>query len=372
VSDRRLKVLLVHSTLHIGGAEEVSANIGRRIDQSQFDLHACFLKEKGVIAEKMESEGVTVHAVGRSNQQGADYFTSWRLRKLIAREKFDIIHSHDVHSLVDSSLCRIALPGLRHAHTFHFGNYPQRAASFRRMERAAWRVPDRLIAVSEHQRQGIRALYPIPDNRISTVWNGVDVLPALPPIIEIEKYRNEGRIIIGSVNTLIEQKGMADLIRVAQKLKERNVRPFVFLVAGGGQLFENLVEDVNKYGLQDEVIFLDWVKQAPQSVIPHIDIFFQPSLWEAMSIVLLESMALGRAIVATAVGETPRIIEDGKHGYVIKPGDISAMTDALEKLVTDAHKRIEFGRAAEHRYKRNFTAVQLAERYQDLYQDICS
>ena len=366
------KILLVHSTLHIGGAEEVSANICRRIDRDRFDVHVCFLKEKGVVAEKIEGEGTTVHAVAKPQRDKPDYFTSWRLRRLIRKERFDLIHSHDVHSLMDGSLCRMTSPGLRHVHTFHYGNYPERAANFQRIERATWRMPDRLVSVSEHQRKGLLELYGMPPHRVKTVWNGVDVLPELPAEPTIGKYRQQGRIVIGSVNTLIEQKGMPDLIKVAAKLKSMDVPPFVFLIAGGGPLQEELQEELKRLDLQDHVEFLGWVKQAPQSVIPHIDIFFQPSLWEAMSMVLLESMALGRAIVATAVGETPRILEDGRHGRVLQARDIDGMTAAMASLLRDESLRSRMGAEARQHYHDHFTAQRLAERHEALYAEVCA
>ena len=367
--DKKLKVLLVHSTLHVGGAEEVSANICRRINRDEFDVHACFLKEKGVIAEKIESEGTTVHAVGDPARTRPDYLTWWKLRKLVAREQFQIIHSHDVHSLVDGSICRLVSPGLRHVHTFHFGNYPERETDLRRLERVTWRIPDRLVAVSEHQRQGIRELYGIPDDRIETVWNGVDVLPPIQPVPEIERYRGKA-VIIGSVNTLIRQKGMPELVRAARLLKEKTTVPFVFIIAGGGVLLDELRALVAEQGVEQEVIFLDWVKQAPQCVLPYVDIFFQPSNWEAMSIVLLEAMALRKPVVATTVGETPRIITDSENGMLVARGNVTAMADALQKLVENEGLRKTLGSRASQHYETNFTASCLARRHEELYRSL--
>ena len=370
MTNPKTKVLLVHSTLHIGGAEEVSANICRRINRDEFDVHVCFLKEHGVIAKKIEREGTTVHAVADEYRKRTDYMTWWKLRRLIRRENFDIIHSHDVHSLIDGSLCRLTKPGLRHVHTFHFGNYPDRAREFRRLERAAWRVPDQLVTVSDHQQEGVRRLYGIKKTRVKTVWNGVDVLPAVEPVKEMARYRDEGRTIIGSVNTLTEQKGMPDLIKVARLLKSQNTSPFVFLIAGGGPLLDELRASVREHELENEVVFMDWVEMAPQSVIPYIDIFFQPSHWEAMSIVLLESMAVGSAIVATAVGETPRILEDNVHGVVLSPGDIGAMADAIKRLIASPVLRQELGENAKTHYRENFTARSMAERHELLYREV--
>ena len=134
---------------------------------------------------------------------------------------------------------------------FTFGNYPDRAKEFRRLERAAWRVPDQLVTVSDHQQEGVRRLYGIKKTRVKTLWNGVDVLPAVEPVKEIARFREEGRTIIGSVNTLIEQKGMPDLIKVAKLLKSQNASPFVFLIAGGGPLLDRLESQCSRTGARE-------------------------------------------------------------------------------------------------------------------------
>lgn len=71
------------------------------------------------------------------------------------------------------------------------------------------------------------------------------------------------------------------------------------------------------------------MNNASINILPIFDIFFQPSLWEAMSIVILEAMACGKPIVATAVGENRYIIDDNRTGFVVEPGDINHMTEAL-------------------------------------------
>lgn len=367
IAGQRPKLLIVNSTLHIGGAEEVMATLCRHIDKQRFDVAVCYLKEQGTVGERIAAEGTEVIGIERSKRFKTDYFTALGLRRVLRSRRIDLVHTHDAHALVDSTLCRLSTPGLRNMHTFHYGHYPHRENPIRSMESLSWRFASRLVAVSSVQRDNIMRLYGIPERRIDVVWNGVDRLPsgAMPDFIR--RYREQGRIVIGSINTLIPQKGMFDLLEVAARLKQQGRHGHVFLVAGDGHLRAPLEERRRALGLEDEVVFLGWVQSAAGVMMDHIDIFYQPSLWEAMSIVLLEAMAAGRAIVTTRVGENPLVVEPGTSALLVDPGDVPAMADALDRLLQSSGLRAALGGAAAERYAAHFTARSMAERYMTLY-----
>lgn len=363
----RPKLLIVNSTLHIGGAEEVAATLCRHIDRNRFDVAVCYLKEQGVIGEKIAAAGTEVFGIERSRRFKTDYFTTLRLRRVLRARGIDLLHSHDTHSLADTTVCRLTLPGIRNVHTFHYGRYPQRDKSARTIESVCWRFVDQPVAVSQVQRDNINRLYGIPDGRLSIVWNGVDRQPSGPEPDFIRRHREQGRIVIGSINTLIEQKGMFDLLEVAARLKQQGVGGHVFVIAGEGHLRAPLEARRRELGLDDDVVFLGWVTDAARVMMDHVDIFFQPSLWEAMSIVLLEAMAAGRAIVATRVGETPLVAEADRSALLVDAGDIAAMAAALARLMVSVELRRSLGQAAAERYAQHFTARAMAERYMTLY-----
>lgn len=366
-SPARPKIFIVHSTLHIGGAEEVTANLCRHIDKSRFDVAVCYLKEQGMVGEKIAAEGTEVIGIPRSRRFKTDYFTALRLRGLLRARGVQLTHSHDAHSLADTTLCRLITPAVRTVHTFHYGRYPQRDKPFRTIESLCWRFVDQPVAVSSVQRSNINRLYGIPDGRLSVVWNGVDRQSSGPVPEFIQHYREQGKAVIGSINTLIEQKGMFDLLDVAARLKQQGMDRHVFLIAGEGHLRAPLEARRRELGLDDEVVFLGWVRDAARVMMDHIDIFFQPSLWEAMSIVLLEAMAAGRAIVATRVGETPLVTESGVSAQLVDAGDVPAMADTLSGLLVSADLRRALGQAAADRYAKDFTAKAMAQRYMTLY-----
>jgi len=348
----------------------VTANLCKCVDKDRFDISVCYLKEKGLVGERIEEQGTRVIGVPVKDTDKIDYLTFIKLRKLIKELNIELVHTQDVHSMVDSAICKLTMPRLKSVHTFHFGNYPKREGSFRLFENLFWRVPDRLVSVAGTQAEGLMELYGIPEKRLETVWNGVDVDHALEGLGLAERFRSEGKIVIGSINTLTKQKGMFDLLDVAARLKKMHEGRFVFLVAGDGHLKQPLLNKILSMGLEKEVFLLGWVDSASRKFLPQIDIFFQPSLWEAMSIVLLEAMANGKAIVTTGVGETPRILDDFDHGRVVEPGNIENMADAIGELIVDEEKRCLYGKHARKRYEDSFTADQMTRKYQCIYESL--
>ena len=75
------RILIVHSTLHIGGAEEVTANLCKTIDKEKFDIKVCYLKEKGTVGDRIEDQGTPVIGLPRKTSGKTDYLTSLKLRK---------------------------------------------------------------------------------------------------------------------------------------------------------------------------------------------------------------------------------------------------------------------------------------------------
>ena len=147
-----------------------------------------------------------------------DYLSSLKLRRLVRSRGIKIIHTHDIHGMIDGSICRMLLPGLRFVHTFHFGNYPHRRKHYQLIERLLWRAPDALIAVGHNQAELIHRCYGIPLSRLHVIWNGVDD-PTNHAQPERSATFSAGVPVIGSISTLIPQKGLEFLLQTAAILR---------------------------------------------------------------------------------------------------------------------------------------------------------
>lgn len=364
---RKINVMLLTTGLGIGGAETVVRDLARMIDRSRFNLSICCLKALGPIGEELAAEGIDISVLPGVDLERPDYFTSIKLRRLIRQKRIDVVHSHTTYALVDAALCRCVTPGLKVIHTFHFGNYPYTGGRLLWMERIFSRLIDQLVAVGEAQKQQIRAAHWLPDSSIAVVRNGVEPSQMNTGDPDFRaSIGAEGKVVVGTIATLIHQKGLQDLLVVARRVRDtmKNVH---FVVVGEGIMRRELEDMRKELGLEDTVTFTGWLMNAATAVLPSFDIFFLPSLWEAMSISILEAMAAGKPVVATQVGENSHLILDGSEGLLYAPRDIEGMASGLLRLALDEGLRISFGEAAARKVAEHFTVSHMTRAYQQIY-----
>src|SRR5262249_6709143 len=144
-------------------------------------------------------------------------------------------------------------------------------------------------------------------------------------------------------------------------------RPDVlFSIAGDGPLRGRLERQIQQLGLGKRVSLLGRVADVP-GYLSRLDIAVLCSTSEGMSNAILEYMAAGKAVVATAVGANPELIEDGVTGLLIPPDDADALAEAVQTLVDEAELRTRLGSAAQEFVRQRFSRQRAVAGYQDLY-----
>lgn len=366
---RKVNVMIVASGLGLGGAEIVMRDLALTLDRDRFNVSVCCLKELGVVGQALARDGVDISVLATRREGKVDYLTSLQLRRVLHDKGIDIVHTHTTHGLVDAALCRLTMPRLRVVHTFHFGNYPHVPDRIRWMERIFSRGADRLIAVGDVQREQIKAVYRLDDASIRTVRNGVTFVPAEDNTAFLAQLAAKDRLIVGTIATLIEQKGLPDLLSVARRVKDAGLKA-LFVLVGEGRLRPALEARRQELDLEDDVVLTGWVHNAASVSLPAFDVFFQPSLWEAMSIAVLEAMAAGKPVVATRVGENPAVIDNGVDGVLVDPRDVERMAAAIVQLAGDESLRRRLGAAAIEKVRSRFTVEHMTKAYEREYLDI--
>lgn len=363
---RKHRVLLLNSSLHFGGAENVIAELCRGLDRDRFEVFVGYTRTRGQLGQVLADEGMAIVDLAAREQSGRDYGGPLRLRRFVRNRGIHIVHSHDLPSMIDSALCRLSIPRLHHVNTFHYGNYPHANRRHHFLERYFSRIATGLVAVGQCQKAQLTKCYGLSDERIHVIYNGVrDVRTGATPELG-ERIRGSSRIVIGSIGALIEQKGMFDMLEVAAGLMRAGL-DFRWVIAGSGRLRTALENRTHELGLEDRVEFLGWVDHAPAKVLPWVDVFVQTSHWEAMSMVILEAMSCGLPIVATAVGENPLVIQDAQNGYLVAPGDIDGMIERIGGLVSSEEHRSRVGQQARQDYEQRYTAKLMCRRYEAHY-----
>ena len=367
--ERPLNLLILASSLWIGGAETVIRHLALNIDRRRFNVTVCHLKERGHVGDELARAGVDIIGLPGADPKKVDYLTFRKVRQIVRERKIDVIHTHTAHGLVDASLCKLLSPRLRVVHTFHFGNYPHTQPRIIRMERLFSRVADRLFAVGDVQREQLKQVFGFRDHRILTIWNGVTAPSGHGDPAFRAAAGATARPLIGTIATFIDQKGLPDLMRVARRVRDAG-HDAAFVVVGDGHLRPQLEALRHELSLDRDVHLTGWMTNAADLALPTFDVFFQPSLWEAMSVVILEAMAAGKPIVATRVGENSKILDDGVDGMLVTPGDVEGMVATLCRLLDDDGLRLRMGTAARAKVDRQFTVAHMAHAYEQVYRDV--
>lgn len=368
-SPEKINLLLVASSLWIGGAESVIRHLAEAIDRKRFNVTVCCLKQRGSIGIELAAAGIDIVVLDDSPESRVNYLTFIKLWKVIRTRKINVVHTHTAHGLVDGGICSLLNPRLKLIHTFHFGNYPHTAPRILWMERYFSRLADRLVSVGEEQRKQLQSVYGFPEDRIRTIYNGVSIKPLSGGSTFRTNVGADNCVLIGTIATFIEQKGLTYLLDVATAIRDSG-RKAVFVVVGEGHLRKDLESKRRDLGLEELVVFTGWITNAAEIALPAFDIFFQPSLWEAMSMVILEAMASGKPVVATRVGENSRILEEGINGLLVEPMDVPGMAAALGCLIDDAELRIQWGQAARKKVERRFTVQHMVKDYEAVYEEL--
>lgn len=184
----------------------------------------------------------------------------------------------------------------------------------------------------------------LPDDRIRVITNGIDLVafdarPFRPPSIPespVPRLLNVGRLTV--------QKGQEMLLRVARRLKDEGVG-FQLLIAGEGELRDELVARARELDVQDRVEFLGFVEDVT-SLLREADVFVFTSLWEGMSNALLEAAAAAKPIVTVDSTSNAEAVVDGETGFVVPLGDADAFAGRVRTLVEDPELRDRMGAAA--------------------------
>ena len=367
----RIRVLQVIGALDVGGAEHVVASLARQVDSSRFEMAICCTRGLGRLAEGLRDDGISVLLAAPPNRRYR-HFTSLWLRRVIRQFRPHVVHSHTLTGLSvvgPLAYLRLIPPWI---HTFHYGNYPYARKQDMRTERLLSRMATQLVAVSDAQRKVLVSYHRIPQDRIVSVPNGVSRNPALDVPGARERKRSEfgfspSDVVIGSVAVLTEQKGISFLLQATREVV-RGRRDVKVIIVGGGPLEASLRAEAAALDLSSTVTFTGWRQDVPE-ILPMLDVFVMPSLWEAMPLALLEAMAARRPIVVTDVGENALLVDGGQCGIVVPPRNVPALAAAMSSLLSDPERASSLGELALRRLTDRFGVSRMVGRYEQLYSE---
>lgn len=368
------RVLFFANTRVRAGVEEHILTLLRGLDRRYFRLLLACMPE---VAEKLRPDlPVDVELVEIRLDGLRDWRGAWQLLRLLQKWRPDVLHSHLFQASRYASpigwLCRVPVI----VETPHLREQWRKGwlkGSFV-IDRAVGRCIDYFIAVSEAQRRYLVEEKGLPTEKIVVIRSAANLAaydpdrPA-PEGLKLSLGFAESDPILLVAGRLEAQKGHRVLIEAMPAVRAQF--PRVRLVClSDGSLRGELERQVRQLGLEDSVRFMgrqpnvgDWLALADVTVLP--------SFFEGLPLTAIESLAAGKAMVATAVDGTPEVIVDGKTGLTVRPGDPPALAQAICRLLADRALRREMGQTGRKFVLEHFSDQKLLRDTTDLYLRAC-
>ncbi len=359
----------------VGGEERELLNILRYGDRGRF-LHVIVsFTEVGAFGEEAQRLGFKVFSLNK--KMGNDFSLPFRIAKIIRMSGVSVIHARGWATLVETALA-LRLARVRGSiYAFHGRTYDelQRPSIKRRVVQSLFvRTYDRIVTLNSLMKKEFSRECRLSEDKIDVIANGIELdrFRPLPNRAELRKTHGipPDRFVIGTVGRLDPVKSHESLLRVVYSLKRSGRRPYL-LIVGEGQAraaLERLIADLN---LSEDICLYGFTEHVPE-LLNCMDLYAQSSLYEGSSHTLVEAMACGLPIVATDVGGTADLFEEGREGFRFKPGDENTLLRLIAKMQDDLQLRKAMGKRARDRVCKLFAVERMVRRYEQLYHELAT
>jgi L-malate glycosyltransferase len=374
LSRPRRKVFYLVDSLNIGGTETQAVELALRIPQAGYDVTLGCVRAEGPLLPRLEGTDVIVREFYPKGGMDtpAGLYQLLRLSWFLRKEKFDIVHTHDLWSnLLGVPAARLA--GVQvivssRRDLAHFDWYQgKRRAWLRRIQNLGSAV----LANATPIRDALVAEDGFAAEKLHVIHNGVD----------IEKFQKRGNdraqmfpgvgngkliALVGNMHT--DVKGHPWLIAAAP-LVVQELPSTRFVLAGDGEQRASFEHQVASLGLAQNFLFLGRRSDIPE-ILACCDIAVLPSRAEGLPNAVLEYMAAGLPVIASRVGGNAELIEDGVSGLLVPPEDSSALSGALLRLLRDPVHARQMAQSGHEFTVLNFSFERLVREVDELYSQL--
>lgn len=371
------RIRIVHVTQAAGGVDRYIRMLLKYLDREKFEnILVCsqdFHEEdyRG-LADFFEQIEMT-RAIGRNDLKAIR-----EVRKLIKKYTPDIVYAHSSKA---GAIARVADIGLKnhcvynpHGWAFNMRCSEKKKAMYTAIEKVAAPFCDKIICISDAERQSALDKKICREDKLQVIFNGVD----------IEAYENgthgtvkrkdlnipEDACVVGMVGRISPQKAPDVFAKMAKKVKD-SVPNAHFIIVGNGDQEAEIKKYAKDNDFLDSLHITGWVDN-PMSYVELFDVACLLSRWEGFGLALPEYMMAGKPIVASRVDAIPNIIRDKENGLLVKVDDVIGASEAVLRILRDDELRNRLVTRGIEDVHNRFNARRVSEEHGKLFEKMIS
>ena len=330
--DERLKIAIVLMHFNYGGAEKMVSLLASHLDLSRFEVRVFCVygqSEGNAMERVIEDCGVPIVHLGKGRGFSLEHVA--KMRKMLEAYNADVVHTH-LGACIYCSTWAIR-PGRRLLHTLH--NIPEKelggakSAFMRFLYHSGHAVP---VAISKANKELTASYYGLTADKVEMVVNPVDVELFADECPKPWGERTWDFVHVARFNEPKNHRGLVDAVATLVAEDGNKFGGVRVALVGTGPLESEIRERVSSLGLDENIKFLGLRDDIPD-LLHDSRCFILPSVYEGLPMSILEAMAAGLPVLATAVGGVPDIVEDGVTGILVEPGNPDAFAGAMGRLL---------------------------------------
>ena len=300
-----------------------------------------------------------------------DLFASWKIRRLIKKHGYDIIHSHTSHAHTLAFLGSIGTRAIRLVS--RRVDYSIYRHSFLKLSGIKYLyMGDFYIAISRKIKE-VMVNDGLPEDRINVVHSGIDLNrfknSSKEHLISEFDIRKGDRVVI-NVAHLAWHKGQKYLVEAIPRVLA-SVPEARFFIVGGGELMDDLKYRAISLGIGDKLVFTGFRRDVG-AFYKTADLFVMSSVQEGLGTALLDALAMGKPVVAARSGGIPEAVQDGETGLLVAAGDAKALADGIVEMLTKTGKAKIMAENGLWKVRENFSVDAMVQKNIEVYHRILS
>ena len=367
----KVRIMHVRDSSGIFGAERVILSIANNIDRRRFDLKLlCMQRPDGKGSRLINrARKISAKVIPLAVRYRFDPSAIFKMKRVFNENRVQIVHTHDFKSDF-YALVAGAGTGIRRVLTAHGSTRDSRLKRFYLYwdERVLYRVFDRVVAVSKELEKYLLSMN-VPAEKIRVIQNGLDFGLLKGETNDNLKGKSfevpSGKTTYAVIGRLYPDKGHRFFLEALAEVLKTG-RPVYGVIVGDGPARHEIARLVVQLNLEKHVRLYGF-RSDMQAVYECIDCLVIPSLTEGLPYVLLEAMANRVPLIATTVGDIPALIENGRNGLLVPPGDASAVAERIIEIFDYPESARELAENAYRTVTEMYSAERMVRQTEQLY-----